>query len=301
MRLADGLALALVLVPIAASPRACGHSAPGRLTYVLRPALVRGALEAVHIEIRFKGSGTGTTVLDLPRQWGGKTRLYEALSEFSVAGQSARIDLGAHPWERIVHHSPGADLRIRYVVHHADEGISREGNPYRPVILPSRLQLLGATVFAAPHGTDASEPVTVVFKGFPKAWPLASDLQRSGLTFEDLTDSITVGGDFRVLTRRIRGAPLRVAIQGNWSFADQALADTLARVSTAEHDFWGDPGQPYLVTLLQIEAPAGSTPSGGTGRSGGFALFAAPAVGWRVSRKRSRTRCCIPGFRTGSA
>src|SRR5207249_11825952 len=59
------------------------------------------------------------------------------------------------------------------------------------------------------------------------------------------TDSIIVGGDFRVLTRFVRGARLRVAIQGSWSFADDALADTVAKISTVEHDFWGDTAEPY--------------------------------------------------------
>jgi len=272
-----GFALALVLLPIAVCAEPLSQP-PAQLTYIVRPTMEKGALTVVNVEIRFKGSRTGTTVIDLPKEWGGKNKLYEALSDFSVVGKNATIQEGSNPWERVVHHSPGTYLRVRYVVHHADEGISRQGNPYRPTIWRSRLQLLGSTVFAAPHGTAAADAVAVVFKDFPKTWPLASDLQRSNLTFEDLTDSIIVGGDFRVLTRFVRGARLRVAIQGSWSFADDALADTVAKISTVEHDFWGDTAEPYLVTLLQIESPPGSTSSGGTGRRGGFALFATPNV-----------------------
>ncbi len=156
--------------------------------------------------------------------------------------------------------------------------MGRQGNPYRPVVLPSRLRLLGSTVFAAPHGTVDSESVAVVFKDFPTSWPVASDLERRQLTFEDLKDSITVAGDFRVSTRFVGGAPLRVAIEGKWSFSDRELVDMLAKIRAAETEFWGGPVEPYLVTLLQIEAPTGSTSLGGTGRSAAFASFATPNV-----------------------
>lgn len=251
---------------------------PAPLTYTVRPVINKGTVDAVSVELRFKGSATGTTVLDLPKEWGGKTKLYEALSDFSVVGGNSRIQPGNEPSERVVHHRAGAALRIQYIVHHADEGGARQGNPYRPIISASRLQLLGSTIFVAPHRTDDGDPVMVVLKGFPTNWTVASDLERSGLTFKDLQSSIIVAGDFRVLTRIVSGAPLRLAIDGSWSFSDQEFADTLAKIRTVETQFWGDPAEPYLVTLLQLEAPAGSTSSGGTGRSAAFASFATPNV-----------------------
>jgi len=272
-----GFALALSLMAMTASAQPSSHSR-ARLAYTVRPLMNGDTLEAVSVELRFKGSPTGTTVLDLPKKWGGKTKLYEALSDFSVSGANSRIQAGAEPWERVVHHRAGAWIRVRYMVHHADEGAARQGNPYRPMILPSRLQLLGSTVFAAPHKTDDADSVAVVLKSFPRTWTVASDLERSDLTFKDLQSSIIVAGDFRVLTRIVRGAPLRLAIEGTWSFTDEELVDTLAKIWTAETEFWGDPTEPYLVTLLQIEAPAGSTSSGGTGRSAAFASFATSNV-----------------------
>src|SRR6266513_1166368 len=148
-----------------ASAQPSSHSR-ARLAYTVRPLRNGDTLEAVSVELRFKGSPTGTTVLDLPKEWGGKTKLYEALSDFSVSGANSRIQAGAEPWERVVHHRAGAWIRVRYVVHHADEGAARQGNPYRPMILRSRLQLLGSTVFAAPHKTDDADSVAVVLKSF---------------------------------------------------------------------------------------------------------------------------------------
>src|SRR5256885_9018538 len=106
-----------------ASAQPSSHSR-ARLAYTVRPLMNGDTLEAVSVELRFKGSPTGTTVLDLPKEWGGKTKLYEALSDFSVSGANSRIQAGAEPWERVVHHRAGAWIRVRYVVHHADEGES---------------------------------------------------------------------------------------------------------------------------------------------------------------------------------
>jgi predicted metalloprotease with PDZ domain len=71
-----------------------------RLTYLVWPTFQKGSLVVVNVELRFRGSTTGTTVIDLPREWGGKERLYEALSDFSVIGRSVALEAGARPPNR---------------------------------------------------------------------------------------------------------------------------------------------------------------------------------------------------------
>ena len=223
--------------------------------------------------MRFRADASRETTLELPNEWGGKERLYEALDDIQVQGAGASIAPGPKPELRVIKHAPNALLRIRYRVHHADEGPNREGNPYRPVILPQRIQFIGETVFAAPAGTKMNRPVEVQFKGFPKSWAFASDLEHGRLALESLQSSITVAGDFRVLTRQVHGAPLRVAIQGKWPFTDEWFADSLAAISRAQYDFWQDQARPYLVTFTQIDGP---TSSGGTGLGDAFAMFSTP-------------------------
>lgn len=248
-----------------------GADAP--LVYELEPVFESGIVKAIAVDLRFKAGATGETILELPQKWGGQDKLYEALDGFVVRGKRTSIAPGAEPWQRILRHAPGAAVRLRYLVNHADPGPTRNGNPYRPFVLPERVQLLGATVFAAPAGVREDQPVEIHFRNFPKSWSFASDLERSPLTYRDLMESITVAGDFRVLTRQVRGAPLRIAMNGQWPFTDDYFADTLASIAGAQYDFWRERAQPYVVTLLQTDGP---TSGGGTGRGAGFAMFATP-------------------------
>src|SRR5256884_2934052 len=64
-----GFALALSLMAMTASAQPSSHSR-ARLAYTVRPLMNGDTLEAVSVELRFKGSPTGTTVLDLPKEWG---------------------------------------------------------------------------------------------------------------------------------------------------------------------------------------------------------------------------------------
>jgi len=243
------------------------------LVYAVEPVFESGQVRAMAVELQFTAGDSRETVLELPQTWGGQDKLYEALDGFSARGKQASVAPGAEPWQRVVRHAPGTRVRLRYVVHHADPGPTRNGNPYRPIVLPQRTQLLGATVFAAPAGTPGGHPVEISFRNFPKSWTFASDLERDPLTFDDLVESITVAGDFRLLTRQVAGAPLRIAVHGQWPFTDEYFADTLAAISAAQYAFWREPAQPYVVTLLQKDGP---TSGGGTGRGAGFAMFATP-------------------------
>lgn len=244
---------------------------PAPLVYTIGPVIEDGGIHAVQVELQFHAGATRETTLELPNQWGGKDRLYEALGDFQVLGADVALAAGSKPEERVIRHAPHARITIRYRVRHADEGPLRDGNPYRPIVQSQRLQLLGEAFVVAPADTPMTRPVEVHFREFPKAWAFASDLEHQHLDFESLLQSVTVAGDFRVLSRMVVGMPLRVAIQGTWPFTDAQLADNLAMISRAQHQFWGDDARPYLVTFTQID---GATSGGGTGLGDAFAMFA---------------------------
>jgi predicted metalloprotease with PDZ domain len=252
-----------------ASTAVTGRPAP--LIYTIGPVIEERGARSIQIELQFRAGAARETRLELPNEWGGKDRLYDALSDLEVRGANAQLVTGDNLESRVLHHPPNAPITLRYRVHHADEGPARTGNPYRPVIAPKRLQLLGEAFVVAPADTPMTHPVQVRFQGFPKQWALASDLEHGSLDFQSLLQSITVAGDFRVLSRLVLGMPLRVAIQGAWPFTDAQLVDNLAAISRAQHHFWGDDAQPYLVTFTQID---GATSGGGTGLGDAFAMFA---------------------------
>ena len=53
-----------------------GFAAPERIDYTLTPIMRAGALEAVQIDLRFRGEADGETMLALPSSWGGQEELW---------------------------------------------------------------------------------------------------------------------------------------------------------------------------------------------------------------------------------
>ena len=83
-------------------------------------------------------------------------------------------------------------------------------------------------------------------------------------------ESVIVGGDFRV----VKAGLLRVAIRGAWPFSDADFTKRLEPIIASHHKFWGDPPEPFLVTVLPLLAPPGHRSIGGTGLGDAFAFFA---------------------------
>jgi predicted metalloprotease with PDZ domain len=241
--------------------------------YTLTPVMAKGKLEALAIEIRFTGEADGETGLNLPDSWGGKTELYQGIRDLTVDG-AASITAPA-PAKRIVRHKPGADLIVRYRVVQYWPGVpSVTGdNEYRPIVQPGYFHVLGNAVIVEPDG-DGSRPATFAVKGLPRGWAFASDLDHAAmgrkLFVGDVIESVSVGGDFRILKR----GPLRVAIRGKWSFSDDAFVGQLGPIIASHHRFWGDGDEPFLVTVIPLASSPGQQSLGGTGRSDAFAFFA---------------------------
>ncbi len=253
---------------------AAGGARAQDIRYTLSPVLDRGALSAIDVEMVLSGDGDGETEIELPDAWGGKSDLWRGISEFRVSGSGLRATAGAKPSLKIVRHAPSATLTVRYRVAQLWQGEPAAGasNEYRPVIQPGYYHLIGWTTLARPNWSLAT-PVTVAFKGFPPGWTFASNLEHApkrGLNLVDVLESVSVGGDFRVLT----AGTLRVAVRGAWGFADNDFVGRLEPIIAAHHRFWGDAPAPFLVTILPLQSPPGQMSLGGTALGNAFAFMA---------------------------
>ena len=249
------------------------QAAPARVEYTLSPEMSDGALRAVNVEISFRGEGDGTTQIKLPSEWGGQTELWRGIDALRVEGAAVAEE---SPSVRMLTHRPSARLRVRYRVIQDWEGppTATGSNPYRPVVQPGYFHLIGHAALIVPR-IDEAAPVRLRVRGIPSAWRFASDLEHAGATLRNVGESVSVGGDFRVL--RSADGKMRLAIRGEWSFTDQAMFDQLAAIIAAHNEFWGDEREPYLVTTIQLKTPnAGTRSIGGTGLSDAFAFFATP-------------------------
>jgi predicted metalloprotease with PDZ domain len=249
------------------------------IRYALAPVIDNGTLKAVSIEMVLAGEPDGETEFVLPDAWGGKEDLWQGIGAFRVSGEGMSAVAGPDPSRKIVRHAPNATLTVRYRVAQfwAGEPTANGENEYRPVVRPTYFHLIGHTAFARPDWSLAT-PVSVVWRDFPAAWRLASDLEhrRAGtpLNLAALMESISVGGDFRLLS----AGALRIAIRGTWPFSDRDLATRIEPIIASHHAFWGDAREPFLVTVLPLQAAPGSSSLGGTALGDAFAFFASVNV-----------------------
>jgi predicted metalloprotease with PDZ domain len=269
-----------VLSLAAAASLLCAASPPESRTihYRARPALAKDGAPALQVDIRFRGDGDGETILNLPSQWAGSTELWRHVSELEIRGAKS---LGGYFDRPIIRHKPGATIRVRYKLLSAyagDPGFAYE--KARPLIRPDWFFIHGEGMFAFPEGRFAA-PARFIWGKTPSGWTIASDLDHlkgRKTTVANMINSVAIGGlGLNVIRRDIGGAPLRVAVLGQWDFRPEALADLVARVVVAGNSFWGDRAGPYLVAM----APLGRLPAGlsftGTGRADAFSIASTSA------------------------
>ena len=267
-------ALGKLFAACAAFVCCAGLAAPERIEYTLTPVLQDGALRAVQIDLSFRADADGETHLRLPQSWGGQDELWRSIDGLSVVS-GATMREGEGPGERVLASRPGAAIHVRYRVLQDWPGAPRAelGNTYRPAIQPSYFHLIGEAALVTPDA-DLTTPVRVRVRHLPRGWTYASDLEHEGLTLAQVWSSVTVAGDFRVL--RSSDGATRIAIRGQWSFSDAEFAQQVEQIIAGQRAFWGDAPEPFLVTVLQLEAPENWISIGGTGLGDAFAFFATP-------------------------
>lgn len=254
---------------------ACGavSASAAELRYTLTPEVEHGALRAIGVELVLRGEDDGSTEIELPNEWGGKSELWRGISEFRVSGDGLRLSDGGSPFLKTLRHKPGATLTVRYRITQFWQGepTVNGSNEYRPIVQPGYFHIIGWTAFARPRWRLATS-ASVSFRGLAPGWRLASDLEHDqrSLSLADVLESVSVGGDFRVTTAGV----LRVAMRGTWPFSDEAFVKRLDPIFASHNRFWGDEPAPYLVTVLPLIAEAGSMSLGGTGLGDAFAFFA---------------------------
>ncbi len=226
----------------------------------------------VTVELRFDGETDGSTRLHLPDEWGGEPELWNGIRGLSVEG--AEISPGDEPFVRVLSHAPGAELVVRYQLVQDREGTpSYDQSNYRPILQPGYLNMIGYAWVVEP---DPEVEREISFEVQTHAlWAFGSDLEHGISTMEDLTRSVLVAGDFRVLETEIDGEAIRIGVRGeNWPFADEEFAEEVGQVVAASHQYWGTPTEPYFVSMIPVEAPANSQSLGGTNLGDSFAFFA---------------------------
>jgi predicted metalloprotease with PDZ domain len=260
------LACAFMLLAAARAPEA------RTLSYRVTPVADAGT-SSLEVELRFRGDADGETMVELPSRWAGSAELWRHVRDLRIAGAERISGEFSKP---VLHHKPGAPLRLRYRLvsaYESDPGFSYE--KARPLIRPDWFFVHGESLFAWPAGRWAGRARFRWGKP-PSGWRVASDLDHiegTRSTVANIVNSVAIGGSrLRVVERDIGGAGLRVALLGRWSFPDDALAEIVASVVEAENAFWGDRPTPFLVAMAPLGDVRSGLSSTGTGRTDAFSI-----------------------------
>jgi predicted metalloprotease with PDZ domain len=272
------------LIPALALPFLVAAAPP--VAYKVTPVLEANGTRTLRVDMRLRGDKDGETALALPSVWAGSDELWRHVSRLQVRGAKS---VGGSLAGRTVRHRRGARLRVRYTLSSAwqeDPGFAYE--KARPLIRPTWFFVHGESLFVTPAGDDA-RPARFRWGKLPKGWKVASDLDHLGgkpTTLANLVNSVAIGGaELKLVHRDLRGAPLRVALLGEWDFTAEQLADMVTPIVAAQDAFWGDKSSPFLVAL----APLGTLPAGlsytGTGRADAFSIASTSAFNPREARR----------------
>lgn len=272
--------------PSEAPPTAASTPAPTAATstpaaaetvdYQLSPVLVAGRLTALAVEIRLRGDPSGLTRLKLPDTWADARDLHRYVRDFTVEG--ADTVTAENDALRLVHAPAGAPLVVRYKVVSAfdRDPTANDRQPFAPIVRPDWFYGFGEALFAVPEGREDVR-ASFGWSGAPEGFGFASDLEhlagaRPGVV-GDVMESIVIGGPgLKLRARADGGGQIRVAIIGEYGFAEEAFMTLALAVIAAQRDFWGDHGAPFLIVMAPLEPVTGSQSLGGTGRTDAFAL-----------------------------
>jgi predicted metalloprotease with PDZ domain len=250
---------------------------PKPISYRITPILQKDGSRALEVRLRLRGDADGETELFLPSVWAGSSELWRHAKQLRISGVKSLSGTYDKP---VAHHRPGARLTVRYRIVSAyaeDPGFDFE--QARPLVRPDWFFAHGEALFARPGGDD--RPARFNWGRLPKGWTVASDLDHlegKPTTLANLINSVAIGGArLRVVRRDLGGAPLRVALLGDWKFTPDQLADTVTPIIAAEDAFWGERSGPFLIAM----APLGDLPSGltyvGAGRADAFSIASTSA------------------------
>ncbi len=252
---------------------------PSDLLYVIRPRIDDSRLY-LDIELSFKGGGTGETGIRLPSQWAGQQRLYDGIKNLRAASPRTTVTDTHEPQIKLVKHSRGRRVTIKYQVHQDGAGnLSEQGRYFRPILQKEYFHFIGEAVFIHPVcDVSKARQITLSWKGLPAGWKLSNSFgtnkraQVISRPISQLRHAIYVGGDFRTKRLVVNKTPVYVAMRGEWKFSDDDYFDLVKKVIKTERTFWNDFDFPYfLITLI----PTGTRCChyGGTGLTDSFATF----------------------------
>jgi len=234
-------------------------------------------------------AGAGVQRLVGPKDWASVNDYDKTVTDLRALSEGVTVAATTSNAWTVTGAQPKRLVKIRYKLLNGSpqvDGTREISQPdfYRNTLGQSHFQLIGHGAFVLPENLPdyASGTTCISFSGLPANWSFASSFsagQQGGVaTYRarglsaQMQHALYLGGDYRVLERRVAGRPLFLALRGDWSFADEKFADTTATLIGAQRKFWNDEAFPHYLIALTPNRSRGSY--GGTGLQSAFTMHA---------------------------
>jgi predicted metalloprotease with PDZ domain len=252
------------------------------VSYTIQPKFVENGL-TLDVVLAFRISGRSATLI-LPSEWQGQRDLYRAIGNLEALSSGTAVESSQQPSTRRITFPPGQVVRISYRVSKDWTGKIDSSSYLRVMLEPSYFQVSGPNFLVYPSLPDDAEiPIFIEWHNLPSGWSVVDSLsgnavcQSAKKRLIKITNGLFVGGVLRINRFEVGGKPVFVATRGQWSFPDDAFADSVRKILTTERSFWHDLDTPnYLVTMLPSDDTAGNY--GGTAFEDSFAFFSGPSA-----------------------
>jgi predicted metalloprotease with PDZ domain len=224
------------------------------------------------VDLRFRGTDSGRTYLQLPDKWASQSKFYKAVTALKVMEGDAKMTITPDSAVYLLEHKPGAALRVQYKLQQDWKGSLTYPKNYRLVLNKKYLHATGNSLLALPK-SDPDDKVEASFdwSGLPLSWSVANSYHSGTRSYSgkmkviSLLEALYVSGDYRLHQTSVNAKPVYLAIRGEgWKFSDTALLKAARDVMSTHRRFWNDHSEPYYLITM--------TPFAGEGQYNGSAL-----------------------------
>ena len=246
------------------------QAAPRSLHYEITPERVAGQLADLRIRLALPARAGATYTLDLP----DGVVAHLAPSGFSIEGGEKR-DPAKPVGNRLALKATAARLVVTYRLL-SDGAKTLRADDQGMAIHANWFSLRGDEALITPVGARTGA-ATVTLTPLPE-WTLTSSVD-GAVSLADIGDSQFVGGvNYRVMARTVDGVPFRLTYPESFAAKAQALMNDATTIVTAERHFWGTPGKPVYIGLVELDDDGNVS---GRGLHDGLSLY----LGAGVDRK----------------
>ncbi len=230
------------------------------------------------ITLSFTGIPEDTTRLILPNEWAGQQQLYSAISGLRALSQNTVVLPTDMPWQFIVLHKPNARVTVSYLLSKDWKGLLVYPKYFRPVIQQQYFYFEGYSGLVCPDINDTIlRRCKITYNGFAdsifkgNSFFAGVSSKKFSASLANLRNAIYCAGNYRFKKIKIHNNAIIVAVQGNFSFKDDDVYQSVVNIVQYERDFWNDNAYPYFFTSLI--ALQDQYNSGGTAHYNSFGMF----------------------------